>query len=186
MTLRSTDPDISRYDTDISSPIPTEDLLEERDSRRYDRAKSEPPVDSLDPISPTLDPSKTAMAMDYAWDWGRLPIEGDLESRQDMPERRESLPPVDTESSETAPSTGDARLRNVEENPYLFVLDAKRRSHTFELSLSGDSILDIDGTSDPELKKESFFLDHRVTFQKFIESPRIVDDPRLVVRYSLQ
>jgi phosphatidate phosphatase LPIN len=120
------------------------------------------------------------MVMDYAWDWGRVAPDGHREQIHHAAERRDSLPPLDIDPS-SAPS---ARLRNVEENPFLFVFDSEGRSHTFELSLSDASGGDDEGI--PEAAKQSTFLEHRITFQKFIESPHIVDDPRLVVRYSLQ
>lgn len=176
MTLRATDPNIRNhgFEAEKAEDDPEDDDDEEMESRRFDRAKSEPPVDPPNPISPTLDPTKTAMAMDYAWDWGRVPLEGHRAPLAS--ERRDSLPPPEIEPTH-APS---ARLRNVEENPFLFVLDSDGRSHTFELSLSETS-----GGNEDTLA-ESTFLEHRITFQKFIESPQIVDDPRLVVRYSLQ
>lgn len=183
MTLRSTDPNLMNTHISLEAEeavAESSDEEEEPESRRLDRAKSEPPIDPPNPVSPTLDPTKAAMAMDYAWDWGRVPPEGHREQTHHAPERRDSMPPIDTDPT-AAPS---ARLRNVEENPYLFVFDSEGRSHTFELSLSETSLGDNEGRS--ESARQSTFLDHRITFQKFIESPQIVDDPRLVVRYSLQ
>jgi phosphatidate phosphatase LPIN len=187
MTLRSTDPNIRNLHlSDISQEPETviddssEDDDDEVESRRFDRAKSEPPIDPPNPVSPTLDPTKAALVMDYAWDWGRVPPDGHRDQTHPAPERRESLPPLESEPT----TLTSARLRNVEENPYLFVFDSEGRSHTFELSLSEVTAGDTESIS--ELAKQSTFLDHRITFQKFIESPQIVDDPRLVVRYSLQ
>jgi len=183
MTLRSTDPNLLNTNISLEPEEAIDDSSdddEEPESRRLDRAKSEPPIDPPNPVSPTLDPTKAAMAMDYAWDWGRVPPEGHREQTHHVPERRESMPPIESDPT-NAPS---ARLRNVEENPYLFVFDSEGRSHTFELSLSETSVGDNEGRS--ESTRQSTFLDHRITFQKFIESPQIVDDPRLVVRYSLQ
>ena len=34
-------------------------------------------------------------------------------------------------------------------------------------------------------EEEAEFLKNRITFPKFIEDPHVVDDPRLVIRYSL-
>jgi len=184
MTLRSTDPNLLNTHISLAPEEAVEDSSDDDDeelqSRRFDRAKSEPPIEPPNPVSPTLDPTKAAMAMDYAWDWGRVPPEGHREQAHHVPERRDSMPPIETDPT-TAPS---ARLRNVEENPYLFVFDSEGRSHTFELSLSETSVGDNESRS--ESARQSTFLDHRITFQKFIESPQIVDDPRLVVRYSLQ
>jgi len=183
MALRSTDPNLLNTHISLEPEEAVEessDEDEEPESRRLDRAKSEPPIDPPNPVSPALDPTKAAMAMDYAWDWGRVPPEGHREQIHHAPERRDSMPPIDIDPT-TAPS---ARLRNVEENPYLFVFDSEGRSHTFELSLSETSLGDNESRS--ESVRQSTFLDHRITFQKFIESPQIVDDPRLVVRYSLQ
>lgn len=185
MTLRATDPNLRNTNNDFDATRLIDHSsgdMDTREFRRSDRATSEPPVDPPDPISPKLDPSKSAIAMDYAWDWGRIPPDGHGGHDHPGPERRESLPPLDSET-DTIAST--ARLRNVEENPYLFVFDSDGRSHTFELSLSADPALVPDDMAS-DLTKQSAFLDHRVTFQKFIESPEIVDDPRLVVRYSLQ
>jgi phosphatidate phosphatase LPIN len=164
LTLRATDPDFhlpASSDT-LDLPLDTDD----RELRRSDRAKSEPPTDSPEHLSPKLDPTKTASAMDYAWDWGRIP-----ESSGGPSERRGTLPPMDVSSGESS-----TRLKNVEENPYLFVFDAEGRTHTFELALNDDNMRPQDAA----------FLDNRVTFQEFIENPSIVDDPKLVVRYSLQ
>lgn len=178
MPLRATDPDfhVAGSPTSESPELPSD--VEEREARRFDRAKSEPPADSPEPISPTLDPSKTASAMDYAWDWGRIP-DGSDGKPHPSPERRGTLPPMDLPSRETM-----TRLKNVEENPYLFVFDADGRTHTFELALCEGST----GTDQPnsDYARATEFLDNRVTFQEFIENPSIVDDPKLVVRYSLQ
>jgi phosphatidate phosphatase LPIN len=119
--------------------------------------------------------------MDYAWDWGTAPPrEGHLPPTEERV-RSESMPPtaLDMGLGGTA-NTG--RLKNVEENPYLFVLEMDNgRSHAFELALCGE---DIAATSSPN--DDAMFVDNRVTFQRFIEDSQLVDDPRLVVRYSLQ
>jgi phosphatidate phosphatase LPIN len=178
MPLRATDPDFHPPGSPESDSLALSPDLEDRDLRRFDRAKSEPPVDSPEPLSPNLDPTKTASAMDYAWDWGRIPDGSDVQ-KQLSPERRGTLPPIDLPSHGTA-----TRLKNVEENPFLFVFDADGRTHTFELAL-------CDTASSTDLPvsdhfKATAFLDNRVSFQAFIENPSIVDNPKLVVRYSLR
>jgi phosphatidate phosphatase LPIN len=57
--------------------------------------------------------------------------------------RADSLPPA---TLDLVPNVGLGRLKNVEENPYLFVLEAEgRRSHTFELSLCGPGSFALNG-----------------------------------------
>lgn len=178
LPLRATDPDLQvpatkSIDIDLSLP-------DDRPSpARSDRATSEPPPDSLQPASPSLDPSSAALAMDYAWDWGRTHRESLDDSEPVAPVRRETLPAFDPPSA----GASSARLRGVEENPYLFVLEFDGRSHTFELGLCATA---IDNQSNSVQEREVAFLDSRVTFQRFIEEPQIVDDPKLVIRYSLQ
>lgn len=175
--------------------------------RRSMRGQSEPPQTPDRPVSPTaarhalrpsprlsttpngksfpaavgMHPSASNVAMDYAWDWGTAPPrEGHLPPTEERV-RSESMPPtaLDMGLGGTA-NTG--RLKNVEENPYLFVLEMDNgRSHAFELALCGE---DIAATSSPN--DDAMFVDNRVTFQRFIEDSQLVDDPRLVVRYSLQ
>lgn len=74
------------------------------------------------------------------------------------------------------------KLKNVEENPSLFVLETERTTHLFELSLCGNTVLAPEGQAQPE--EEGAFLQSRITFQRFIEDPNLVDDPNLVMRYN--
>ena len=117
--------------------------------------------------------------MDYAWDWGRA-HRGSVDGPESSTSvRRDTMPiidPVPNASSQT-------RLRGVDENPYLFILEYDGRSHTFELGLCATAIDDPQNTFQA---REVAFLDSRVTFQRFIEEPQVVDDPKLVIRYSLQ
>lgn len=179
--LRSTDSDVQAHterlarssDPDIPLATHTSSLA------RSDRATSEPPPEPPVPLSPTLDPSSTALAMDYAWDWGRLPSGSDPESAFQTPTRRETLPPLEI-AAETASSV---HVKGVEENPYLFVLEMEGRSHTFELAFCATI---IDDPLQSTQARESAFLDNRISFQRFVEEPQIVDDSSLVLRYSLQ
>ncbi|WWC65312.1 uncharacterized protein I303_107929 [Kwoniella dejecticola CBS 10117] len=156
-------------DTPISSPAP--ELASEPDlpaalanmhispqsiSRRFDRGHSEPPQDHVD-----MSRSPTRAAMDTQWDWSRR-------QAADMSRTRSGT------MGEDAPSGPIGRLKNVEENPYMFVLDVQERSHRFELSWN-EAFSETD---------EADFQKNRITFQKFIEDPAVVDDPRLVVKYN--
>lgn len=127
------------------------------------RAKSEPP-DTPPPRSPTSHistrphsphlirtPNGTVFpsmmpppaVLDLAWDWGGRAKggsqivaprqrEGEVGSPPLLPERTRS------ESMPITQSKAAGRLKNVEENPYLFVLEmASGRAHSFELSLCG-------------------------------------------------
>lgn len=75
-----------------------------------------------------------------------------------------------------------AKLKNVEENPHLFVLETERTTHVFELSLAGNAINAPEGQA--QLEEEGAFLQSRITFQRFIEDPELVDNPNLVMRYN--
>jgi phosphatidate phosphatase LPIN len=153
--------------------------------RRFVRGQSEPPQTPDRPISPTaarhalrpsprlattpngksfpaavgMHPSASNVAMDYAWDWGKVPPkEGHLPPTEERV-RSESMPPtaLDAGLGDVA-STG--RLKNVEENPYLFVLEMDNgRSHAFELALCGE------GMSSDSPNVDALFVDNRATFQ---------------------
>ena len=108
-------------------------------------------------------------AMDYVWDWGRLPghsmEDDDGRHYEHNMERSLSGPPVRSTMTakegirndhmpaagldvaipsnldvrgENAPLAVPGKLKNIEESPYMFVLEmADGRSHTFELALCG-------------------------------------------------
>lgn len=180
--LRATDPDFQSHIQSDASSSETDLPLTSHSptSARNDRATSEPPPDSSVPISPALDPSRTALAMDYAWDWGRLPPETEGSTDLHEPLRRDTMP-LDLMAESGSPLH---HLKGVAENPYLFVLELDGRSHTFELALSPTL---ADGASGQDVQsREAAFLDDRITFQRFLEEPHVVDDPALVLRYSLQ
>ncbi|WWC72692.1 uncharacterized protein I206_106656 [Kwoniella pini CBS 10737] len=124
--------------------------------RRFDRGHSEPPQDHTEM---SRSPTRAAMEMQGAWNRRQAP---------DMNHTRSGT------LREGDSSALIGRLKNVEENPYMFVLDVHERSHRFELSLN-ETMADHD---------EAAFDRNRITFQKFIEDPAVVDDPRLVVRYN--
>nr|XP_018259853.1 uncharacterized protein I303_07924 [Kwoniella dejecticola CBS 10117]OBR82011.1 hypothetical protein I303_07924 [Kwoniella dejecticola CBS 10117] len=170
-------------DTPISSPAP--ELASEPDlpaalanmhispqsiSRRFDRGHSEPPQDHVD-----MSRSPTRAAMDTQWDWSRR-------QAADMSRTRSGT------MGEDAPSGPIGRLKNVEENPYMFVLDVQERSHRFELSWN-EAFSEVSKTVYRSMltflqTDEADFQKNRITFQKFIEDPAVVDDPRLVVKYN--
>lgn len=180
LPLRATDPDLQLPTSNLNE---SPDLLS-RDNQvtfaRNERATSEPPPDSPETMSPTIDPSRAALDMDYAWDWGRPRYDRLDASEHITPLRRDTLPPIDFASAETP----TAQLKGVEENPHLFVLEIDGRSHTFELGLCAASLASSNKISTEA--REAAFLEHRVTFQRFLEEPQVVDDPELVIRYSLQ
>nr|XP_019001650.1 uncharacterized protein I203_05853 [Kwoniella mangroviensis CBS 8507]OCF65111.1 hypothetical protein I203_05853 [Kwoniella mangroviensis CBS 8507] len=169
---RVTDSEIPVNDPDDDTPIPppAPELASEPDlpaalanvhispqsiSRRFDRGHSEPPQD------PEMDISRspTRVAMDMQWDWSRTHA---VEMNR-------------TRSGHGNPTPGVVgKLKNVEENPYMFVLDVNDRSHRFELSLNDG----FTGDDETEFKR------NRMTFRKFIEDPSVVDDPRLVIKYN--
>jgi len=78
-------------------------------------------------------------SVDLTFDWKSEDneIDEDLEPVPADRLRADSLPP----GLEDIPlSAGPGKLKNIEENPYLFVLEAdKGRSHTFELALCGST-----------------------------------------------
>lgn len=134
--------------------------------RRFVRGQSEPPQTPERPISPTaarhalrpsprlsttpngksfpaavgMHPSASNVAMDYAWDWGKTPPKGGHLPPTEERVRSESMPPTALDAGlGDAANTG--RLKNVEENPYLFVLEMDNgRSHAFELALCSEEI----------------------------------------------
>ncbi|KAL1412504.1 lipin Ned1 [Vanrija albida] len=146
--------------------------------RRNMRAQTEPPEDSR-PSSPTLpgdaaDPSQ----MDLAWDWGRPPADEDSgDAETPMPKRSQSLN-VDSLSVQKP----KAHIRCIVDDPQTFVLELDGRSHLFELSLCGVDDFAPDGHATPDEAED--FEDERITFERFMEDPALVDDPRLVVHYN--
>ncbi|RXK41028.1 hypothetical protein M231_01659 [Tremella mesenterica] len=206
MLPRSTDPDLNETQALLSNM--THMSLEDR-SRR-ERHTSEPPPD-IEPTSPSSlplsrSPSGTIFppslpiphaTMDLAWDWGRLPAgrlpaghkpPDDVEEVDNLEppalERAQSLPPENMDSPVQPPWAPSVRLKNVEDSPYVFVLELEdSRTYTFELALCGHEGFAPGGKASEE--DEAAFLRTRVSFQEFIEDPQLVDDPRLVLRYSL-
>lgn len=78
---------------------------------------------------------------------------------------------TDRATSEPPELNTGVTLRNVDDNPFLFVLDLEGQIHSFEMALCDDV---------------GSFPANRVSFQKFIEDAQLVDDPRLVVHYHSQ
>ncbi|WVO15745.1 hypothetical protein L204_103407 [Cryptococcus depauperatus] len=126
-------------------------------SERMDRGQSEPPQ-LQDELPHPLDAAGAKAAMEMEWDWGR---------------RR----PVDHATKPQGQSSG--KLKNVEENPYIFVFEIRDCTHAFELSICKDF-----GENTTEASQEASFVKNRLTFQTFVENPRVVDDPNVVVRYN--
>lgn len=107
----------ARQDLSISNPRnrpPTRN--------RLDRGQSEPPQSQLqDDLSRSPDRGAKA-AMEMEWDWGRRkPVGSDDE--------------IDEGGSTSIARLPLGRLKNVEENPYMFVLEVGKRTHMFELAL---------------------------------------------------
>lgn len=92
---------------------------------RLDRGQSEPPqLQSQDDLSRSPDRGAKA-AMEMEWDWGRRkPLGGNGE--------------IDEGGSTSIGRPPLGRLKNVEENPYMFVLEVGKRTHMFELALCED------------------------------------------------
>lgn len=184
---------------DMSRPVTPKPVQNEstnllaRDLEEAARALTErPPV-----VHRSTDP------MDDASDAGSEPDIGSLHIEHDRHVRATSEPPA-TPPRITRPTNGaifppsspttsamdlawdwssqkkSAKLKNVEEDPSLFVLETERTTHLFELSLCGNTVLAPEGQ--PE--QDGAFLQSRITFQRFIEDPNLVDDPNLVVRYG--
>lgn len=131
---------------------------------RLDRGQSEPPqFQSQDGLSRSPDRGAKA-AMEMEWDWGRRkPLGSDDE--------------MDEGGSTTIGRPPLGRLKNVEENPYMFVLEVGKRTHMFELALCEEW-----GHNSTEASQEAAFIKNRLTFQTFIESPAVVDDANIVLR----
>lgn len=120
--------------------------------RRSNRATSEPPGDGEPRDAPDT-------VVDDVWDWGRTDS------------RRNTLPASDAKS----------RLKNVDEDPFLFVFEFDGSSYSFELALCETPVMREDVNANPQ--QDATFLTNRITFQQFIEDPSIVDSPHLVLRY---
>nr|XP_031859515.1 uncharacterized protein CI109_004977 [Kwoniella shandongensis]KAA5526587.1 hypothetical protein CI109_004977 [Kwoniella shandongensis] len=170
---RATEPDLHPYDDpdspDLPSALASVSISKPR-PRRSDRGQSEPPEQS--PIRSRSPEAPIRAAMDTEWDWAN--------GRKLEMERSASgpIPHIANHRNETSTFTG--KLKNVEENPYLFVLEVHDRTHTFELALC-DEFMQERAT---DAEREATFVRHRVTFQSFIEDPSVVNDPRLVIRYD--
>lgn len=137
-------------------------------------------------ISPALPPRPrfdVSLGLDPAADVAEHEDDvDDIRSREML--RAQSLPPSDHPGSSTGSRQLSVRLKNVEDNPYLIVVDVDGiRSHTFELSLCGEADFAISGNATES--EETAFLRSRITFQNFVEDATLVDDHRLVLRYSL-
>ncbi|WWD20816.1 hypothetical protein CI109_105293 [Kwoniella shandongensis] len=125
---RATEPDLHPYDDpdspDLPSALASVSISKPR-PRRSDRGQSEPPEQS--PIRSRSPEAPIRAAMDTEWDWAN--------GRKLEMERSASgpIPHIANHRNETSTFTG--KLKNVEENPYLFVLEVHDRTHTFELAL---------------------------------------------------
>lgn len=132
----------------------------------YQRTLSEPSTgDALSPSSPSKlarTPKGTLVSpalppharFDHSWSLD-APADGiehegdvdDIRSREML--RAQSLPPNDHAGASTSGSRQVfVRLKNVEDNPYLIVVDVDGiRSHTFELSLCGEADFAVAGNA---------------------------------------
>jgi len=122
-------------------------------------------------------------------------------------ERQQSAPPlvrpaISSVSPMSAQTPGGV-LKNDEANPYKFILDMAGESHVFELGLGGDVLAgdevedNLDEVRDGLISVGERFADlaavqiladvfevNRITFKRFVEDPKIVDQPDLVIRYD--
>ncbi|KAK8850639.1 hypothetical protein IAR55_004558 [Kwoniella newhampshirensis] len=123
---RVTEPDLHPFDdTDADTDLPSlHSLSLSPSSRRFDRGQSEPPEQSPSRSRSRDVPVRQAMEMEWDWTKGRSKV--DMERSASGP-----IPQVTTHRHETL--TG--KLKNVEENPHLFVLELPNHTHTFELAL---------------------------------------------------
>ncbi|WVR08717.1 hypothetical protein IAU60_005775 [Kwoniella sp. DSM 27419] len=181
LSERLTDPNLSSAPDPDDTPIPSpaSELVSEPDlaaalanvhltpksiSRRFDRGHSEPPQDthSAEMSSPTR------------------AVHDTLEWNKRGPHRSNSGP---LPSAPSSPSASRTQLKNVEENPYDFVLDTADSSHRFQLALCEQvrPSVEVSLTLQGNVEK---FGQNRVTFQRFIEDLSIVEDPRLVIKYN--
>ncbi|WVQ95326.1 hypothetical protein IAU59_002422 [Kwoniella sp. CBS 9459] len=177
-TNRVTDPELFSDPDDTPTSSPPPELASDPDlagvlanvhitpqaiSRRFDRGQSEPPQDH----DSELASSPTRRAMEMQWDWGK---------RHHLHMERSNSGPPGSELPAPGPaSRPTGKLKNVEENPHMFVLEVQDRSHRFELAV-------CEGSWQEEEEEE--FNKGRITFQRFIEDPTVVDDPRLIIRYN--
>jgi phosphatidate phosphatase LPIN len=115
------------------------------------------------------------VAMDHAWDWGRLPsqtkTDGDVDDiavenqetgvpTADHLERTRSVPAAvmdgdlrrEASGSSDLSSAQPGKLKNLEEDPFMFVLEmSDGRTHTFELALCGAESFAPDGAASVSL-----------------------------------
>ncbi|WVQ76689.1 hypothetical protein IAR50_006363 [Cryptococcus sp. DSM 104548] len=127
-------------------------------SGRLERGQSEPP-ETLHTDDLSKSPNTQANdVVEREWDWSR--------PQPDTPDEGEQH--IVTNN-----------LKNVEENPFLFVLEVGKHTHSFELSLC-----EAFGKDATEAEQEAMFVKNRITFQRFIEDSRIIDNPAIVVKYN--
>ncbi|ORY31310.1 Lipin/Ned1/Smp2-domain-containing protein [Naematelia encephala] len=145
-------------------------------------------------------PSGHAAAMDLAWDWGRLPTSkdpiGDVEEltsqEMDFGANEDHVRPgrEDRVRADSLPggsgllqpdfSSNLAKLKNVEDSPFLFILETSGgHRHLFELSLCGPEQMNAEADDE-----QIIFIRSRVSLQTFVEEPTLVNDDRLVVRFQ--
>ncbi|ORX40786.1 Lipin/Ned1/Smp2-domain-containing protein [Kockovaella imperatae] len=203
---------LRRGDRGQSEPPP--DMEDDLETSMPSSSLARPPNGNIFPYSSAQPPRPTTPTnLPNTWDWARMPpqspesggvddlasypdterIEQGASGRNDKERlRADSMPAFGLDLPLTPPGTSrdpsssaPGRLKNVEESPYLFVLEMEEgRSYTFELALCEKEDFASNGKASDE--EESAFLQNRITFQRFIEEAQLVDDPRLVLRYSLQ
>ncbi|ODN96515.1 phosphatidate phosphatase LPIN [Cryptococcus wingfieldii CBS 7118] len=126
---------------------------------RLERGQSEPPQTfHTDDLSKSPD-TQAKDVVEREWDWSR--------------------PQPDTPDNGGEQHNVTGSLKNVEENPFLFVLEVGKHTHSFELSLCEGF-----GKDATEAEQEAMFVKNRITFQRFIEDSRIIDNPAIVVGYN--
>lgn len=136
-----TDPPLPIVSTPLDLDEHSFDLPESSSPSRFDRGRSEPPMDFYPrrPISGTISTIPNA-AMDHAWDWGRLP---DKNSQDEYEHGDHGVDHVRADSMSAGLDLAVAKaghpFGHVEENPYLFTFSGPSgKPHAFELSTCGE------------------------------------------------
>ncbi|CEH13984.1 Protein involved in plasmid maintenance/nuclear protein involved in lipid metabolism [Ceraceosorus bombacis] len=197
-TVRRHFQDTSLSDTEADAP----NWSSNTDYRAHQRATRADTEFGSKPERSAPNDQDRFQSSDYDWEWGQIP------KVHDRPRARvTSLDAEDVSSTSRArgidlergdladdgfaPTVG--RLTATDEAPYDFCLVLNDASHRFELSLCYHEGFDIERTThvagatrdEPHVDVDAeLFDENRVSFQRFMGDPDIVNDERLVVRYN--
>lgn len=196
----------SRSDRGQSEPPPDVERTPRRHVARAVNGVSHVRSSTIDPASPTA-------VMDYAWDWGRLPETSSHSGEVEDYDRDGNSSPAYSSASPQAPRvradsmgseldraaqalSSSHTLSGSDSDPFLITFSTPSGgSYSFELSLCGENGQtsfargDVSNTTEPiadmQVEEEANFLQNRITYQRFLEDPDIIDDPQLILRCSL-